>query len=208
MTARKAFYNLSQSRQQEIMDKIIRLYADNAYENVTVRLICQEISININTFYRYFPSKDDLYLFLYLQLSERTGIASTDVWSMEDYALSRQQMQELYTEEELRFLGNWRNLPEYMLQRMIFDPELNPPEVTLASIERGVADGSMRKDLDVELVAYLFHTASYLVLHYARTHHMDDITTLDQLRHYVLYDFFNYGLRGQKKPAQEKNPNE
>lgn len=203
MKAGKAFYNLAQSRQQEIIDKTIRLYANNAYENVTVRLICQELAININTFYRYFPSKDDLYLFLYLKLDERIGITSDYVWSMEEYILNGQQMQNIYTECELRFLGSWRTLPEDMLQRLFFDPELNPREVTRLNIERGMADGSFRSDLDIDLVTYLFHTATYLVLRYARERGMDSYTELERLKQYTLYDFFSYGLRGQKKLPQK-----
>lgn len=203
MTPKKAFYNLTEERQREIMEKTVGLYAENPYEDVTVRAICQELSININTFYRYFESKDDMYLFLYHQLALRSRVPQDTVWSMEDFIVTHSQNEVFYSPAELQFLENWRTLPDHMLQRLIFDPQMNRHDLARINIERGVADGSMRSDLDINVASYFFSTANYLVIRYARENQIDDPQAIRKLKHYVLYDFLNYGLRGYKKPESE-----
>lgn len=203
MTPKKAFYNLTEDRQREIIEKTVRLYAENPYEDVTVRAICQELSININTFYRYFQSKDDMYLFLYHNLAARSRVPQETVWKMENFITTHSQNEVFYTPDELRFLENWRTLPDHMLQRLIFNPNINRHGLARNNIERGVADGTMRPDLNIDVASYIFNTVTYLVIRYAKENQIEDPQTIRELKQYVLYDFLNYGLRGCKKPETE-----
>ena len=62
MLEKAAYLRLPEARRQEIIEKSMDLYLEYPYKEVTIRRIVERLQINMNTFYRYFASKDDLYL--------------------------------------------------------------------------------------------------------------------------------------------------
>jgi AcrR family transcriptional regulator len=50
------------SRQEEILEVAIRLFAEHGYSNTDTQLLAEELGVGKGTIYRYFPSKRDLFL--------------------------------------------------------------------------------------------------------------------------------------------------
>lgn len=59
---RQADENLWASRQEQILDTAVRLFAQHGYADTDTQLLAEELGVGKGTLYRYFPSKRDLFL--------------------------------------------------------------------------------------------------------------------------------------------------
>lgn len=57
-------------RKQELFTQITDLINTEGYENITVRGLCQKLSISTGTFYHYFPQKGDLVYALFADIDD------------------------------------------------------------------------------------------------------------------------------------------
>lgn len=187
-----------------MLDTAVRLYTTLPYEEVTVRRICGELKINLTTFYRYFGAKEDFYFYAYRTLQERMEIKDTSNWEMTDYLIQNEEMDDLYTPEERKFLLLWQQMPDTIVQEMVFDEKERQYSFinTREAVEREMAAGRMRPDLRPEIASYIFDKFPYLVYRYAQERGITDPEEIDELKHYVAYDFLAYGFRG-KKPGED-----
>src|SRR5580704_2316702 len=59
---RPADASLPERRKEEILDAAARIFAQHGYRNTDVEYIAQAVQISKGTIYRYFPSKEELFL--------------------------------------------------------------------------------------------------------------------------------------------------
>src|SRR6266566_2547576 len=50
------------SRQKEILEAAAKLFAEHGYADTDTQLLADELGVGKGTLYRYFPSKEDLFL--------------------------------------------------------------------------------------------------------------------------------------------------
>jgi AcrR family transcriptional regulator len=62
--AKKTFHNLKPARQREIIEVAYREFIHNDYQSASLSRIIKELGLAKGSFYRYFSSKKELYLFL------------------------------------------------------------------------------------------------------------------------------------------------
>ena len=86
MQPRQAFLNLPPARQREVTDAIVRLFAEQPYEAVTMRMLCETLGVNVNTLYRWFGSKDEMSVYINMLLYRRLPPVDPDTWDLRDYA--------------------------------------------------------------------------------------------------------------------------
>ena len=60
----KTFYNLSQEKQQKIIDASKKEFSNNLYQDVSLNQIIKNSNISRGSFYMYFTDKEDLYFYL------------------------------------------------------------------------------------------------------------------------------------------------
>ncbi|WP_017294521.1 TetR/AcrR family transcriptional regulator [Geminocystis herdmanii] len=60
----QTFFNLSEAKQQIIIEKSLQQFANHSYEVVSISRIVLEAKIAKGSFYQYFEGKEDLYLYL------------------------------------------------------------------------------------------------------------------------------------------------
>jgi AcrR family transcriptional regulator len=53
---------LAQRRREEILDAAAKMFAERGYPNTDLQLVARELGVGKGTLYRYFPSKQDLFL--------------------------------------------------------------------------------------------------------------------------------------------------
>lgn len=58
------FFNLPSQKQRSIVDLGYEEFSNNIYENANIRNIIKKANIGIGSFYRYFESKDEFYLYI------------------------------------------------------------------------------------------------------------------------------------------------
>ena len=60
----KTFYNLSQEKQQKIIDASKKEFSNNLYQDVSLNQIIKNSNISRGSFYMYFTDKEDLMKYL------------------------------------------------------------------------------------------------------------------------------------------------
>lgn len=83
-TPKEAYLRLSEDVRRKIEETAVALYAQHPYNAVTARLICRTLKINSATLYRWFDSKDDLYIYLMKTLLDRETFRKTwlGIWTI------------------------------------------------------------------------------------------------------------------------------
>lgn len=120
-TPKEAYLRLSEDTRRKIEETAVALYAQHPYNAVTARLICRTLKINSATLYRWFDSKDDLYIYLMKTLLDRETFPENLVWDMDDFIVQKIRMGECYTDNERKFLVSWQHIPENVLAKMVFE---------------------------------------------------------------------------------------
>ena len=69
----KTFLNLSLERQKEIINVCMEEFAQNDYESASLSRIIKTLGLAKGSFYRYFESKKDLYIYLVSVCREVNG---------------------------------------------------------------------------------------------------------------------------------------
>lgn len=61
---KNTFFRLDEARREEISNKAMQLFVDHLYEDISMKMVLDSLSMHPGTFYRYFEDKDDLYCHL------------------------------------------------------------------------------------------------------------------------------------------------
>ncbi len=168
-------------RRQYVAGVADRLFADKGIERTTMDEVAAAAELSKSTLYAYFGSKDELLFFMHTRdaqvgyefLREGVGSGGTGLEQLRRYG---QAFLRYYTEHPSKLL-----LRSYLDFRAVQVERVRPAlreeytqhrdaEIALLAgvIERGVADGSLAKDLDVPLtmaqLVYTLHPIAKQVL--------------------------------------------
>lgn len=96
-TAKKTFTNLKESRQKEIVDAALMEFLIHDYQNASLSQIIKNIGIAKGSFYRYFNSKKDLYIYLLyyttkFRFSDISALTAEKNLSLEDVIIENFKM--------------------------------------------------------------------------------------------------------------------
>lgn len=61
---KNTFFRLDEARREEISNRAMQLFVDHLYEDISMKMVLDSLSMHPGTFYRYFEDKDDLYCLL------------------------------------------------------------------------------------------------------------------------------------------------
>jgi AcrR family transcriptional regulator len=156
----------SDASRQTILDAAIDLMRTQAYRDITVEGIAAAAKVGKQTIYRWWPSKADLVLEAYTERSLYKlppDLPSGDVFAdleadlVRYFSLLRHEVvtkgvRSLVAEAQLDD-GFRRKFYEAVWKRRC--------EAVHAILRRGVADGQIRSDVEIEAVAHLIHGASW-----------------------------------------------
>lgn len=196
-TPKEAYLRLSEETRQKIEATMIGLYAHLPYQEVTARLLCQTLKINAATFYRWFNSKDDLYIYLAEKLYSKSAFPENLVWDMDDFLMQEVNQENAYTEDEQAFLLGWTKLPEPVMIKMVFNGVFSDEALVRYNLTRMQKEGTVRADVDVDLTAYIYNTINYNIQHYVAERGIEDPKEVGRIQHFVYYELLRLGIKGQ-----------
>ena len=193
---KKAFMNLPPETREEILQKTIRLYTERPFEEITLQVLLDTLSLHPATFYRYFSDKDELYLYAQVVLTEK--IYAYEREKDPDYELQMftyREKNEFLSEVESRFLMTGYELPKDMLLRahlevfkdMIFRQYRE-------AIRKLRAEGKLYDDIDDDLIAYMYATTTLNLNLFFREFHIEDPDLRNHLKKNFYQNFFGRGL--------------
>ncbi len=72
----------AQRTRERLLNSSLKLMKEKGFQNTTVREICNDARVSIGTFYSYFPTKDDLFISIYMDgdkyFSESVALSLND----------------------------------------------------------------------------------------------------------------------------------
>ncbi|XCP85013.1 TetR/AcrR family transcriptional regulator [Roseburia hominis] len=189
MQPKTAFTRLSEERKQELIEKAKDIYLSQPYEKITARMLLSSMGINSATFYRYFNSKDDLFLYIYDLLSKQAD-SQTDYDKVYTELL---RVSDYLNERDARFLKLIYTVPESVVHRIYFDNKENL-ELYKKMVQAEKTAGLLQEDADVDLLAWMNMTGKYnALLYYRRTHDSFDENDIHNFFNYISMDLLKHG---------------
>ena len=192
---KKAFERLDSTRKRQIINKGLELYNEYSFEDVTIRMIAEKLEINMATFYRYFSEKEDLALTIYKDIVSRYLKPDVNIFRgrCDSSGMSPQEM---------LFLKNVYDWPDYMYRKLIFEQELEYSlPLVRQSLQKERLDGNLRNNVVEDFAAYMYCTAEYNLWCYCKANHITDEATIEKLGEYMDKSLF---IEGIMRPQQER----
>lgn len=191
MEPKKAFKRLSDEKKQEFIDKAIDLFLSVPYEDITMRMLNETIGINPATFYRYFDSKDALYLYIYHVITQKTP--KNEGYILWETPLSNMDSYTPYISERDRaFLSLVYKIPDHVFQMILDlykDQELSEIREYL-TLDK--SKGKLREDVDIDFLVWLLFTVrNQLYLYVRQNKSVDENSKLFNL---VFKDLLRNGI--------------
>lgn len=196
-TPKEAYLRLSEDVRRKIEETAVALYAQHPYNAVTARLICRTLKINSATLYRWFDSKDDLYIYLMKTLMDKETFPENLVWDMDDFIVQKIRTDECYTDNERKFLVSWQHIPENVLAKLVFEGVFFDDALIRYNLLRMQQAGEVRPDLNIDFTVYIYSTLSYNIQRFINERGIDDPEEVRNIQHFAYYDLLRLGIKGQ-----------
>lgn len=194
----------SQKKLQRLMEKAEELFLNYGYSRVSMEQIAGEAGISKMTIYKYFPSKDDLFIAVMEQMTNFHTRLIMEMLSEKDHTLEK--IESLYN----YMMDLSEQLPADLTTDIIERPyifqkiEAFKKEKALAMWRYILKDGIRKGDIrpiDVDFV-------SALLLNLPMAFMNSDYMNEENKRQWLyknLFDFMKYGLLGGKTDGHLKN---
>ena len=199
MLVKPAFERLSPERKKKLIDTAMDLYFEMPFEEITIRILVDRLGINMNTFYRYFETKDDLFLYIFKGILEKAMERVDPAKLLDGFQYMPGEVldnrEECFPEK----------LPDRILYRVYFELQTEMRELYKKALLLKQKAGLIRKDADLYLLAYMYVTTEYNLLMYWKEIRpgekaVDSHGNVDpqwyKMKKYFYYDFFRYGISG------------
>lgn len=196
-TPKEAYLRLSEDVRRKIEETAVALYAQHPYNAVTARLICRTLKINSATLYRWFDSKDDLYIYLMKTLMDKETFPENLVWDMDDFIVQKIRTGECYTDNERKFLVSWQHIPENVLAKLVFEGVFFDDALIRYNLLRMQQAGEVRPNLNIDFTVYIYSTLSYNIQRFINERGIEDPEEVRNIQHFAYYDLLRLGIKGQ-----------
>ena len=159
---KKTFDHLPEEKQQLILDTATEEFAHNGYEKTNINVIAEKAGISVGSLYKYFTSKEDLFLMtvhegsLFLAKTLEPIISSDQsiieklrsiIQVIQTTCREHQSLIKLYS--EMTSVGN-----ADLVQRLSHEIESISSDAYTKILEEGQRRGEVRKDIDPRLGSF------------------------------------------------------
>ena len=204
-----AFFRLSVEKRSHLLKTAMTLYRDYPYEDISARLLCQELQLNSATFYRYFDTRDDLLTYMVVELTkremkwifdqmqERDGKDAEGITYFPDFQPDHLPC---FSDLEYEFALSINRMPDHVQHDLIFATADAVMAYYTDILKKERQEGRLRPEVDIELIAYMYATTGYNLLRYCNERGLSNEEYLKK-KVYLYYDFFYRGILNE--PAQD-----
>lgn len=166
------YFSLPQEKKGQIKKAVYDEYINKTYDKVTTRSLIEKAGISNGSFYRYFESKDKMYIYFINELVDKSYGKLVDVFT---YLITDFYSNTYLSPIENAYMNTLFNAPDEVLKKYYFD-EYNKNHVAL--LEKQVSNmqenGKLSKELSVHLYTHLLITTSYNIFMYVRKNGITD----------------------------------
>ena len=169
----QTFFNLADKKRQKITELAIAEFAAADYDSASITNIVKQAKIAKGSFYQYFEDKKDLYLYL-IDLASQQRI--TFIQAAQKQLKSKSEPKDFFEElrqmfvistqfnaqyPQLNQIINRANYGESLVKEVALEHVLAASRKPIhALIDKGLASGDLRADLDPDLATFVILAAS------------------------------------------------
>ncbi|MEW4428069.1 TetR/AcrR family transcriptional regulator [Paenibacillus pabuli] len=207
---KKSFFRLDEARREEISNSAMHLFVDNLYEDITMKMVLDRLSMHPGTFYRYFEDKDDLYCHLIRNVTQKRALYfnNTNEDSLYRFFLTglldnvNGMMTEPLNELEIKLTETVLYIPQDILLKVYLDVLKGESFPIIKNILRRMrVDGSLRPDIDDELISFMFESMQFNLVMFFREFDIKDSKLQLKISKYFA-DFMGHGLLEDQKYSE------
>ncbi|ASA21935.1 TetR/AcrR family transcriptional regulator [Paenibacillus donghaensis] len=207
---KNTFFRLDEARREEISNSAMHLFVDNLYEDITMKMVLDSLSMHPGTFYRYFEDKDDLYCLLIRNVTQKRAAYFNN--SNED-SLFRFFLTGLFgnvngivteplNELEIKLTETFLYIPENILLKIYLNVLKGESFPLIKDILRRMrVDGYLRPDIDDDLISFMFESMQFNLVMFFREFDIKDSKLQHKISKYFA-DFMGHGLLEDHKYSE------
>ncbi|WP_342556066.1 TetR/AcrR family transcriptional regulator [Paenibacillus sp. FSL R7-0652] len=199
---KNSFFRLDEARREEISNSALPLFVDHVYEDITMKMIFDCLSMHPGTFYRYFEDKDDLYCLLIRNVTQKRAVyfnnSNGDL--LNQFFLTslfgnvNSLMTEPLNELEIKLTETFLTIPEPVLLKVYLHVLKGESFPLIKDILRRMRiDGYLRPDLDDDLISFMFESMQFNLVMFFREFDIKDPLLQHKISRYFA-DFMGHGL--------------
>lgn len=204
------FYRLDEARREEISNSAMHLFVDNLYEDITMKMVLDSLSMHPGTFYRYFEDKDDLYCLLIRNVTQKRAayFNNSNEDSLFQFFLTglfgnvNGIVTEPLNELEIKLTETLLYIPENILLKIYLNVLKGESFPLIKDILRRMrVDGYLRPDIDDDLISFMFESMQFNLVLFFREFDIKDSKLQHKISKYFA-DFMGHGLLEDHKYSE------
>ena len=207
---KNTFFRLDEARREEISNSAMHLFVDNLYEDITMKMVLDSLSMHPGTFYRYFEDKDDLYCHLIRNVTRKRAayFSNSNEDSLYSYFLTglfgnvNGMVTEPLNELEIKLTKTFSYIPEDILLKVYVNVLKGESFPMIKDILRRMrVDGYLRPDVDDDLISFMFESMQLNLILFFREFDIKDSELQHKISKYFA-EFMGHGLLEDHKYSE------
>jgi AcrR family transcriptional regulator len=207
---KNSFFRLDEARREEISNSAMHLFVNNLYEDITMKMVLDSLSMHPGTFYRYFEDKDDLYCQLIRNVTQKRAayFSNSNEDSLYSYFLTglfgnvNGMVTEPLNELEIKLTKTFSYIPEDILLKVYVNVLKGESFPMIKDILRRMrVDGYLRPDVDDDLISFMFESMQLNLILFFREFDIKDSKLQDKISKYFA-EFMGHGLLEDHKYSE------
>ncbi|GIO99960.1 hypothetical protein J14TS5_50460 [Paenibacillus lautus] len=207
---KNTFFRLDEARREEISNSAMHLFVDNLYEDITMKMVLDSLSMHPGTFYRYFEDKDDLYCLLIRNVTQKRAayFKNSNEDSLFQFFLTglfgnvNGIVTEPLNELEIKLTETVLYIPENILLKIYLNVLKGESFPLIKDILRRMrVDGYLRPDIDDDLISFMFESMQFNLVMFFREFDIKDSKLQHKISKYFA-DFMGHGLLEDHKYSE------
>ncbi|WP_313343362.1 TetR/AcrR family transcriptional regulator [Lacrimispora sp.] len=199
---KNTFFRLNESRREEITNSAMQLFVDNLYEDITMKMVLDRLSMHPGTFYRYFEDKDDLYCLLISNVTKKRAayFNNSNKDSLFQFFLTGLlgnvdgTMTEPLNKLEIKLVETFLHIPEHILLKVYLNVLKGESFPLIKDILRRMRiDGYLRPNIDDDLISFMFESMQFNLVMFFREFDIKEPELQNKIGKYFA-DFMGHGL--------------
>ncbi len=175
MVALKTFNNLSPERQEEIILVSLEEFALHEYQSASLSDIISKLNLAKGSFYRYFENKQTLYFFLLNHCikerikndAEFINHSTTNFFElMVQHLIAKIQFDKKYPLHSAFIYNVMQEKASDELGNIQLTSKLKALEVIKPLVSEAVKKKVLRKDIDIDAIAFVVFRVQFMILEY------------------------------------------
>lgn len=163
------YFNLDEKRKEEIKDISMDLFINNPYDDIAIREIAEKLDISVGSFYKYFDSKEDMYIYFMDLIEEK--LSANDDPSLILQFNPLKDLKSILNEKEYKYYNTWLKAPTSLYLDTYFVKYEDHISKIVKDLEKLHSEGKLMPHLDLRTAKYFISSSLFNFLMFVRNFH-------------------------------------